>query len=88
MPPQRVDDVGVLDLDDDLVVYDGQSHEVHLLDPVAALLWEACDGARSLDDLTALLLKASPVLGRAAAAAVVGRTLARLADLRLLVEPG
>ena len=88
MPPRRVDDVGVLELDDDLVIYDGRSHEVHLLDPVAALVWEACDGDRSPDDLADLLLEASPALGREAAVAVVGRTLVRLADIRLLVEPG
>lgn len=38
-----------------MLVYDLAGHEAHCLNRLAALVWQRCDGRRTVDDLTALL---------------------------------
>jgi hypothetical protein len=38
-------------VDDELVIYDEQNHQVFHLNRAAAIVWEHCDGASSLEDL-------------------------------------
>jgi hypothetical protein len=42
-------------LDDETLVYDLERHEAHCLSEPAALVWNACDGTRSIAELAALL---------------------------------
>jgi PqqD family protein of HPr-rel-A system len=50
---------------DELLVYDRRSHEAHCLDAAAAAVFSACDGTRSVRELTARLRRelARPVDG-------------------------
>lgn len=42
-------------LEDEGILYDPMTHAVHALNPVAALIWELCDGAHSPADIADLL---------------------------------
>ena len=45
------DDAVFRSLGPEWVVYDPQTQLLHLLNVTAALVWTACDGSRSLDDI-------------------------------------
>jgi hypothetical protein len=45
-PKRREDNLVVREVEGEAVVYDLVSHEAHCLNPEAARLWQACDGAR------------------------------------------
>lgn len=42
-------------LDDELVVYDQQNHKIFHLNEAAAVVWEHCEDARSVEELTRAL---------------------------------
>lgn len=46
--------------DDEVIVYDPETHEAHCLTAIAASVFRSCDGTRSLDELAALLPAAVP----------------------------
>jgi PqqD family protein of HPr-rel-A system len=48
-------DVTVTDLDDEMLLYDAADGATHALNFTAALVWELCDGAHTLDDIAAEL---------------------------------
>ncbi len=62
-------------LEDQLLVYDGESNMAHALDAEAAAVWRACDGRSDIDVLAARCQ---------ASAEQVRDTLARLGELGLL----
>jgi hypothetical protein len=64
-------------VDDDLVVYDEVSRSAHCLSPVAAVVWETCDGTLSAQEI-GRELAVEPEL--------VERALAELSDCGLLDE--
>jgi hypothetical protein len=43
------------DLDDELVVYDGERHQAHRLNRTAALVWQHCDGRTTLAEMATRL---------------------------------
>jgi hypothetical protein len=47
---RRRDDVEWVELDGEVVVYDRAGAHLHRLNPTAAAVWRACDGAR-VDDV-------------------------------------
>lgn len=45
--PRRSDAVAVSELDDELVLYDSATQQVHVLNHSAAAIWRLCDGTRT-----------------------------------------
>ncbi len=54
-PQARQDKLLVQEVGDELVVYDQKRHVAHSLNRTAALVWQNCDGQRTVADLAALL---------------------------------
>jgi hypothetical protein len=84
-PQARTDGVVVVDLPDEVLVYDEARHRAHCLSPTAALVWKQCDGRTTVAALGRRL--AAHPGGRSLDRATVELALAELARARLLVEP-
>ncbi len=82
-PLARQEDVLVREVAGDVVLYDRHSQKAHSLNPTAAAVWRLCDGARSVDDLTAALDVELPEEGRRRAVLLALR---QLGDAGLLEE--
>jgi len=76
-PRIRTEGIVTERVDDDLVVYDQESHEAHCLSGAAVLVWECCDGSRSAEDISREL---------ALQPELVERALSELSRCRLLDE--
>ena len=50
-PAARTKDLIVESLDDELLVYDVATDRAHCLDPLAAAVWRACDGKRTVAEI-------------------------------------
>ena len=68
-------------VDDELVIYDEQNHKVFHLNKAAAIVWEYCDGASSLDDLAHTLASHSEL---PASVDLAGLALQELRDADLI----
>ena|ERR1700688_2636149 len=68
-------------VDDELVIYDEQNHKVSHLNKAAAIVWEYCDGASSLDDLAHTLASHSEL---PASVDLAGLALQELRDADLI----
>jgi len=68
-------------VDDELVIYDEQNHKVFHLNKAAAIVWEHCDGASSLDDLAHTLASHSEL---PASVDLAGLALQELRDADLI----
>lgn len=64
-------------LDEETLVYDQDSHRAHRLSPFAGRLWEACDGRRTIPELSEI---------RDASASKVAQGLKELSSAGLLEE--
>jgi len=53
--PRHRDDVMIIEHPFDLVIYDEQTHRVHVLNHSSKVIWECCDGTRSLEDVISAL---------------------------------
>jgi hypothetical protein len=71
-------------VDDELLVYDLERDKAHCLNEAAALVFEHCDGERSVAELAE---RVSARSGAPVDEQVVWRALLRLADEHLLAEP-
>lgn len=74
-PEARRDGLIVVDLDDEILLYDRSRHRAHRLNHMAALVWRLCDGQTSIAGLTTRLTEQT--------GAPVGEDLVRLALDRL-----
>lgn len=83
-PRARRHDLLIEELDGELIVYDRSDHIACRLNRTAALVWNGCDGTRTVADLVALL---ATDLGELADEDLVMVTLDRLAD-NGLIEAG
>jgi hypothetical protein len=83
-PRRKREGLVVQELSDETLVYDLERHKAHCLAPVAAAVWEACDGKRSVADIAA---RAAERTGRAVAEEAVWLSLRRLGRARLLEAP-
>jgi hypothetical protein len=83
-PLARSEGLVVEGLDDELVVYDLESKDVHCLSPLAAAVFAHCDGRSSKQQIAAL---ASKRLGRTTTADDVSSALAQLEERALLDAP-
>jgi hypothetical protein len=80
-PVARRDGLLTRDLKDELLVYARDEHRAHCLNRTAATVFRNADGTRTVTDLARLV---APEADRTASEAVVGETLARLAEAGLL----
>jgi len=82
-PVARRDGLLTRDLKDELLVYARDEHRAHCLNRTAATVFRNADGTRTVADLARLV---APEADRTASEAVVGETLARLAEAGLLED--
>lgn len=54
-PLARSEDLVIENLDDEVLIYDGNNARAHSLGATAARVWRACDGETGIDDLAAAL---------------------------------
>src|SRR5690349_9223608 len=80
-PKRRQDGLMSRKLDDDVLIYDLERHRAHCLNATAALVFDLCDGARTVDDLGRAV---GETLGVNGADALVELALDRLAKAHLL----
>jgi hypothetical protein len=83
-PRQRRDGLAVERLPEETLVYDLERHKAHCLGPVAAAVWEACDGKRTVGEIAARTTKR---LGRRVPEDAAWLALRRLGRARLLEVP-
>jgi PqqD family protein of HPr-rel-A system len=81
--PRPHEEVSAYPLDDELVVYDGRSAQVHVLNATAATLWPLLDGATSVAALAEALAERF-ALNDARALADTVELVERLRDADLL----
>lgn len=67
----------------EIVIFDKERNKAHSLNPAAAAIWKACDGQRSVADLTALVAVAT---GASSDEAVVWMSVKELQRLHLVEE--
>jgi len=83
-PTARTTGLVVKTVADEVLVYDLATHRMHALDPLAAMLWQACDGQRSVPALAAQLhvpvIAVEHGLGRLRAGGAPDRASRLLAD--------
>jgi hypothetical protein len=83
--PRARDDALVVErVDDEVLVYDLERDKAHCLNETAAVVFEGCDGERSVAELAE---RVSARSGVAVDEEVVWRALVRLSDEHLLAEP-
>lgn len=83
-PRQRRDGLVVQELPEETLVYDLERHEAHCLEAVAATVWEACDGRRTVEEIAA---RAAKRLGRRVPEEAAWLALRRLGRAHLLEAP-
>jgi len=84
LPEARRDKLLVMEIGDQLVVYDRIRHRAHRLNRTAAFVWRHCDGRTSVTELATLLGTAveAPTDAR-----LIGLALRQLDKARLLQQP-
>ena len=60
-PSARRTGIVVKKLNNETLIYDTERHEAHCLNDNAAMIWEHCDGNRSIKDLGGLLTQGQNV---------------------------
>jgi hypothetical protein len=55
LPVARQTDLILRELPDEVLVYDLKTHKAHCLNRTAALIWENCDGQKSVTEMARLL---------------------------------
>jgi hypothetical protein len=83
--PARREGATAVELDDNLALYDDVGQLLIMLNSSAALIWEGCDGATTVDDMVRQLA-VTHAADVAEIADDVRRTLAKLAELGLVVQ--
>jgi hypothetical protein len=85
-PLARRDALVVKKIDNETLVYDTEAHAVHCLNENAALIWEHCDGKRSVDELSCLF-DGSADLSRSQKQQIIWIALNELSKSHLLAAP-
>jgi Coenzyme PQQ synthesis protein D (PqqD) len=83
-PDARRERLLLEEVGEELVVYDLERHRAHQLNRTAALVWQSCDGHKTVADLKRVLQNE---LNPAADEVIVRKALDRLGKARLLREP-
>lgn len=63
MKPKIRDDLAVVELDGEAVIYDEQSEDLHHLNPTATIILSLCDGRATVKDLAAEISQTFSVPG-------------------------
>ena len=58
--PKVRDDVTVQELGDEILRYDAEKENVHILNGTAQKIWQLCDGSRSMAEIVKELINAYP----------------------------
>lgn len=82
-PVARREGLAVEELDGELLIYDLDRDKAHCLNGAAALVWQNCDGVRTIEDLGRLVAPAADVESRGE---MVRNALAQLSRRNLLTE--
>ena len=64
IPQARKEELIVRELGEEMLVYDLERDRAHCLNRLAALIWQRCDGERTVADLMRLLQDELPASGR------------------------
>ena len=83
--PVRLDGAVAVELDDNVALYDDVGQVLIMLNSSAAVIWECCDGATTLDDMVRELAAAHPD-DAAEIVEDVRQTLRKLVELGLVVD--
>lgn len=83
MIPKRNPDTSVEAVEDELLVLNQASHQVHHLNPSAAFVYECCDGVASVDEIVSAVVARFDV-DLDSARHDVAETLTRLEKLELI----
>jgi hypothetical protein len=81
----RLDGAVAVELDDNVALYDDVGQVLIMLNSSAAVIWECCDGATTLDDMVRELAAAHPD-DAAEIVEDVRQTLRKLVELGLVVD--
>ncbi|HKD06811.1 MAG TPA: PqqD family protein [Bryobacteraceae bacterium] len=84
-PKARSGALVVHQIGNEVIVYDVPSQQMHKLSPAASVVWQHCDGHRSIGDLTSI---AQQELGGACNEELVWSCLTQLKKLNLMRETG
>src|SRR6266550_6313102 len=57
LPKARTEQLIVKEIDDEVLVYDLKTDQAHCLNKTAALVWQHCDGQRSMSDIADSIAK-------------------------------
>jgi Coenzyme PQQ synthesis protein D (PqqD) len=57
LPRARQEHLVIQDLPDELLIYDLERHRAYCLNRIAALVWQSCDGRRTVGEMTQALEK-------------------------------
>ena len=88
MPVARRAGIVVRKIEGEMLIYDTERHQAHCLNENAALIWENCDGKRSISELSELLrIKIDPTLAKSDREELVWIALSQLEESRLLESP-
>lgn len=83
--PKRRDDILTQDSGDEVMLYDPNADEMHILNPTAQLIWDLCDGTHSTEQITAEVTTKFTVAAEANVAGDVSQTLSEFASKNLLL---
>ena len=83
LPQARSSQLVIQSLPYELLIYDLESHRAYCLNQTAALVWQACDGRRTVEEMVRVLEKET---GTAVDESLVWFALAQLQRSRLLEE--
>ena len=83
LPQARKSQLVVQSLPEELLIYDLESHRAYCLNQTAALVWQACDGRRTIEETVRVLERET---GAAVDESLVWFALAQLERSGLLVE--
>ena len=81
LTPQRTNAIS-RQLDDELIVYDAESHQAHSLNHTAATVWKSCNGKTKVAEMVAKLQKVLPGIDNR----ILLVTLIKLQEAGLLTE--
>jgi DNA-binding transcriptional LysR family regulator len=86
LPRARRDGLLEETLDEELLLYDQDSHTAHCLSPIAACVWRHCDGERDVTELAELTQSTVPSVSRREAIVRVARYGAAVAGASMIVS--
>jgi len=78
-------DVRIVDLENEVLVYDDRAREVHLLNATARWIWLLCDGTHAPEEIVEEISRMYPGTPRETIRQDVEETLATLGEKRLVV---